>query len=1079
MTKFKLVLQSIRHYLMANLFIAAGVAITTAVITGGLIVGDSVNYSLEKTVHLRLGEISHALNSGDRYFTTALSQKLRDEDFNATAVLKQEALASTDGGRLSLSKVNVWGLDEHFDDVAGIPGFTFNNNEVAVSTNMAVRLNLESGDEVVLRIEKASLIPANAPFVSDENQTVSFRARVSRILSDEELGRLSLHNSQTAPFNVFMSLDQLNALMELNGNANLILLTGKPDEEAIRSAVSNSFSLADASLELIDVPATDEWELRSQRVFIDDAVRRSVENSGLQSTPILTYFTNYFRFNGRETPYSFVSTVPDSQLAPGEIIINSWLADDLQLAEGDSLETGYFNIGPLRELTESSRSFLVKKVVEIEGAYADRSLMPRIPGLSDSESCSDWQTGVPVNLKAIRDKDEAYWYEYRGLPKAFVAYSTARELWANRYGSFTALRFARSEGSDEMITRQISEQLDPFLLGFQLQSVKEEGLSAARNGTDFTQLFIGLSFFILLAGVILTALLFRLNLEKRQSEIATLSAMGFTGRRIQMLFLSEGLLIAVAGALPGLLLAVLYNRMVFWGLNHVWNDIVRTSVLVPKIETGSLLTGFLLSVLVALLTVAFSLRSALKKNTAALQRKAATIMSRRSRIILHLFAWLALAYALLSVLLEVQGSNANLDATAFFVAGGALLLAFVLLFWLFLTKETGETQQFNRKKLVFENIRLSPSRSLTVVLLLAMGTYLVVSTGMNRKDLFSTAGEFTSGTGGFLYWAETTVPVLHQLNNEAYRREQGFSVPFTAVQMRVAEGDDASCLNLNRVSNPRILGLDATQLKGRFAIQSSMENVDKSDFWQTLKKDYGELVPAIADQTVLQWGLGKKVGDTLSYSNALGEEVKLLLVAGLKASVFQGNVIVDNAHFLKHFPTSSGSKVMLIDGDREQKEAIASDLELIYRDFGLALTEAPVRLARFMSITNTYLAIFLVLGALGLLIGTIGLAIVLQRSLLERKAEFALLSSIGFQRSTIRNLVIIEYLLLLVMGLLIGLVTALVSVYPVIAGSLSELSVGFVLLLIAAIMLNGMIWIVLLANSQLKKLRLIEALRND
>ena len=60
MTQLKLVLRCIRHYFASNIWLALGVALTTAVITGGLIVGDSVKYSLEQTVQLRLGEITHA-----------------------------------------------------------------------------------------------------------------------------------------------------------------------------------------------------------------------------------------------------------------------------------------------------------------------------------------------------------------------------------------------------------------------------------------------------------------------------------------------------------------------------------------------------------------------------------------------------------------------------------------------------------------------------------------------------------------------------------------------------------------------------------------------------------------------------------------------------------------------------------------------------------------------------------------------------------------------------------------------------------------------------------------------------------
>jgi ABC-type antimicrobial peptide transport system permease subunit len=302
---------------------------------------------------------------------------------------------------------------------------------------------------------------------------------------------------------------------------------------------------------------------------------------------------------------------------------------------------------------------------------------------------------------------------------------------------------------------------------------------------------------------------------------------------------------------------------------------------------------------------------------------------------------------------------------------------------------------------------------------------------------------------------------------------------FNVIQMRVAEGDDASCLNLNRISNPRILGLDASLLAGHFTAQSMLTENGEKDLWKTLLIKTDDCIPAIADQTVIQWGLGKKLGDTLIYQNSMGEKIQLRLVAGLASSVFQGNILIDNRYFLQNFPSSSGSNVFLIDGKPEQKQAIQDELELQFRDLGFEITPAVERLAEFKSVENTYLSIFMVLGALGLLIGTIGLAIVMQRSLLEKKAEFSLLTSLGYKRRLIGKIVVWEYLILLVTGVATGFVSAVVSVWPAVSGTVQSISFGFVAALIGIIVVNGLVWIVLIAQFQLTRLKLVEALRNE
>lgn len=1080
MNQLKLVTRNIKHYFRSHLWVALGVALTTAVLTGGLIVGDSVKHSLKQATELRLGNITHAVTSGDRYFTQELSSRLNSNNLNTAAALKIEGIASTNGGQLSLNKVNVWGIDNHFVKTSGLDGnIVDQEGTVSISQNMAARLNVSAGDDLLLILEKATLIPANAPFVSDEELTVSYRTRVGKIVPDDKMGRLYLQNSQTAPFNIFIPINTLNELMEMEGKANVLLISTSSSEKSIRESIQAEFTLKDASLQLTEIAATGEWELSSERVFMDENIGKLITNTGIDNIPVLTYFTNYFKSNNGKTPYSFISTVSDEKLSGDEIIINSWLADDLNVNAGDSIEIGYYNIGALRQLEDASAQFVIKEIVPISGYFSDQKLMPDIPGLSDSESCRDWQTGVPVDLKSIRDKDEEYWYDYRGLPKAFVSVSTAQELWSNRFGNATAYRFNQDDISSEELMQVLSSQLEPFELDFQLRNVKAEGISAAENGTDFTQLFIGLSFFIIAAGIILTALLFRFSLEKRTAEIGTYAALGFSNKKVQAIFLHEGIMVARAGAFLGIFLAIGYNKLVFWGLNQVWYDIVRTQVLVPEIKIVTLLIGFLISLLIAMITIWLTVRKKLKQQTASLQRKAVNRLSKTWRIVIKIAAGLSTAAGIGIALTAWIKSSGNQNSGAFFLAGGLLLFGLMLFAYIFLNHTTAVKQGFGKTELMIRNLRYNKTQSFTIILLLAIGTYLVVSTGLNRKDLFSTSNQPSSGTGGFLFWTETTLPILHDLNNPAYRSEQGFSTDFEAVQMRIAEGDDASCLNLNRISNPRILGIPSEKLLGRFSVQAAISGVDATNIWSELQKEYDNCIPAIADQTILQWSLGKKVGDTLVYQNALGEEINLLLIAGLKSSVFQGNVMIDNRNFLDNFPTSSGTQVFLINGYEEDQQMIADDLNLIYRDFGIQITPAATRLAEFMSVTNTYLSIFLVLGALGLLIGTIGLAIILQRSLLDRKAEFALMKAVGFKQNSIFSLVVAEYSILLISGILVGFVTSILSVLPSIKENLADLSTGFVTMLFAIILVNGLIWITVLAWVQLRKMKLVESLRND
>ena len=93
-------------------------------------------------------------------------------------------------------------------------------------------------------------------------------------------------------------------------------------------------------------------------------------------------------------------------------------------------------------------------------------------------------------------------------------------------------------------------------------------------------------------------------------------------------------------------------------------------------------------------------------------------------------------------------------------------------------------------------------------------------------------------------------------------------------------------------------------------------------------------------------------------------------------------------------------------------------------------------------VENTYLNTFQTLGGLGLLLGTFGLAVVMIRSVLERRGELALLQAVGFNRSSISWLVLAENGFLLLFGIAIGTVTALLAVLPHLLSGMARATLG-------------------------------------
>ncbi len=1084
MSILKSAIKSFLHYFGKNLTIALGIAISTAVITGGLIVGDSVNYSLRQTVHYRLGNITHAVSAGDRYFskdyTSRIAKKL---DVPASGMLKLEGIGITGGGKLRLNNVQVLGIDKAFEKTTGTDFLydSLQQNEVIISANMADRLNLAPDDFLLLRIKKASLIPLNTPFVSDEEQTVSVRVKIKAIAGKKDLGRFHIQNSQTAPFNVFLDIDKLNEVMELQDRINQIFINNTKNYESteLSNTIRSLWQIEDGNFEVQYLDETNNWEFHSKRVFIDSTVSETILTEFDHAKPVLTYFVNSFAFNGNETPYSFISTLADSIVSRDEIIINEWLSDDLSAQTGDTLQITYFTIGPLRQLEEKELSLKIKEIVPMESAYSDPTLMPFIPGLSDAGSCSEWETGIPVKLNKIRDKDEKYWDDYRGTPKAFINTSLGLECWKNRFGNYTAFRFDTNDYNKEKLQKKLSKTINPEYLSLQLLNVKQEGMQAAQHGVDFGQLFISLSFFVLLSGIILTVLLFIFHASQRRDQIGTLSAMGFDSGKIISFFMVESLASAFLGIVVGIFLALAYTQLVFFGLSRVWSDIVRTTILEISIVPGTLIMGALASMLVSVLSLYFVMKRLTKKEVVGLQKKTLPVTSTKKMKRIRVSFIITLTLGIVFIVIQLLSSEI-LNPAIFFIAGILLMVSFFLFFMLYLDNLENKTQwRINLQTLGTKNLLRNKGRSLSVFILLCIGSFLVISTGINRKDFSKVASDKSSGTGGYLFMAASTVPVLKDLNNPEVAQEFGFSEDYHFVQFKAHEGDDASCLNLNRIRNPRILGVEPQELSGRFTFQTKTEFLDSDKPWESLQSKIGNAVPAIADQTVIQWGLGKKVGDTLVYKNALGNELELLLIGGLAGSVFQGNVIISNEFFLENFPASSGSKVFLIDGDRSKDSTMTAELNMLFRDYGWNMERSIDKLMEFKTVENTYLTIFLVMGALGLLLGTIGAAIILARNIQDRKQEIALLLATGYKRTHIVRMLFRENSILLFAGLAGGLVTAIIAAFPSVMANFHALPLTFLIVSLVVIVLNGLIWIFIISHVQMLSIKEIRVLRND
>jgi ABC-type lipoprotein release transport system permease subunit len=1079
MNTLKLILTNLKFYRKEHSLLLIGLVLSTAILTSALIIGDSVKFSLNAIVEKRLGKTQHLIFTQERFFPAQFSKAVSNElNIPAAPVLLLRGMASSDNTEAQIPNVQVCGINADFWKIGNCEMPKLNENEVIINSQTANKLKLNVGDELFIRVEKVSFVTENAPFVPTDNNSSAMRMKVKAIADEHSFGEFNVQSSQITPYTVFFSLKKLSKLSFKGDFANLMLLSENNKTVAeINNALKKCWKIDIVNLKIRTIESQKKWELTSDKVFIEDTILSVLQKNKLKPEPQFTYLINFIRSKNKSTPYSFVSALSHNnnyQLKDNEIIINSWLAEDLGAKVNDTIQLQYFTLESFRKLEEQTTAFIVKYIVEIEGFAADSLLMPAFEGLTGVDKCSDWEAGIPVDYAKIRDKDEAWWKKYRGTPKAFISYYKAVELWGMNFGNSTAIRFD-NQVDTILIKQAILNDLQPSNLGFSVIDIKRNAGWSANNAVDFAQLFLGLSFFLILAAFLLSGLLFSMLLVQRKKELGIYRSMGIPQKTVLRIFFGEGMLNASLSSFIGVFVGILLSQLVLIFLNSIWNDIVRTNSVQLFISPLSLIIGFLSNCIIAGIVIYRITRNFFKKQINELNRNIQNLDVKHLIKNKKTSWWIGILSGILIIGLLVFSFQSKLyqNSSIFMLVGFLLLVSLTSwLAFLLLKIRTSQPIAVTAFNLALRNLTFDLKRNLIIICILSIGIFIVISTGANRVDFSRNAANNSSGTGGFAYFIETNLPVNADLSTAEGKGKLGIEgeyVDLEFVQLLKFAADDASCLNLNRIIQPSILGVNPEVLSKRNAFFFVAANT-KDATWEMLNQPLANnCIPAVADQTVITWGMGKAVGDSILYTNEAGDSIFLVLVGALESSVFQGNMLVSKQNFGKHFPTISGSKVILADVKDEQKELLKENLESAFRNYGANIQSASERLAMFNSVTNTYLDIFLALGGIALIIGTFGIAILIFRSIQSRTSQYAMMQAIGINRAYIQIILFYEFSIILFSGIISGILSAIVASLPNLFSSNTSVPYALLFSLIILFIINGFLWIFIGTKFSLKK----------
>ena len=1139
MSTFQYAAASLRHYWRTNLAAAAGVAVAVATLGGALLVGSSVRASLNELAMARLGGVG-AVVTASALFTEDLAVRLvTSPDATASAkatapdavpVLALDGMVIHEESGRRATGVQVFGVDARFWRLHGVAGVNGPSNRTAyMSPALAAEFGARVEDALQLRVQKPSAIPSGVLQGRRDEPGRAVRLTLGRVLTREEAGEFSPSPRQGDARTIFVPLDRLQRDVDLPGLANMVLVGGAlgADTTRLSTRVAQAVRIEDLGLRVRTVggavggavggtAAGTMIAIESSAGYMTDTVAAgvtaAVADARGSATPVLTYLATAIKANGREVPYSLVSALPpnvvegealtDAAIAkapggaststsPPPIWLSKWTADDLGVVPGDTVTLDYFLWSDEGGLSSASASFALAGVLPMKGLAVDRDLTPEYPGVSTTQEMADWDPPFPMDLARVRKKDEDFWRDHRTAPKAFLRLEDGQRLWKSRYGQVTSVRTPAVDA--QFLRTALAAHLPASVAEFRVVPVRADAAAAAAGTTDFGEYFTYFSFFVVVASLLLTALFFRLGIEQRSSEIGTLAAFGFTPALVRRIFLLEGAVLTGAGALVGTAGAIGFTAALMAALRTIWIGAVGTTALHLTIAPVPLIAGAVGGVVAGLGCVLLTLRSFRRTSVRGLMSGGwlnPQVSSERPR-------WLLAATVALVVVaagLVAAGATGAMPGTAAFFGSGSLLLGAglcgVALGLGTINRRFLKPGPRALVRLGMRNASARPSRSLLSVALIAGASFLIVAVGAFRQGTEASTDPH-SGTGGYSLVAESMQPLMHDPSTPAGRDALTLGADAATLDIarfRLRPGDDASCANLYRPTSPRLLGATtAFVAANRFSFSTSLASTDaeRANPWQLLNRpvDDPRVVPVIGDATSLAYAFHVAVGDDIVIDGPDGQPLKLRVMAALRDSVLQSELVMSDAQFTRWFPRHEGFRVFLIGeragaGSPRTPDAIATQLEGQLSDFGFDAQSAEDRLASYHRVENTYLSTFQALGGLGLVLGTFGLGTVLLRNVLERRREMALLRATGFRRAHLVQAVVAESAFLLGAGLAIGLVCALVAIGPAYAERGEGLPIGATLSLLAAVAASGLVS-TLLATRAVGSTALLPSLKHE
>ncbi|MFO0824817.1 MAG: ABC transporter permease [Gemmataceae bacterium] len=348
----KLVLRNLAYHWRGNLAVLLGVVVGSAVLTGALLVGDSLRGSLRVRAERQLNGIDAAA-----MFPRLLRAEIADGMPGKVAPVlllpgTVQAVSTEGNAAPFLGRVTVLGVDTRFEP--GVPSVDWGGTpkQVVLSDRVAAKLRVKVGDRVRLGVEKLTDIPRATAFakrgVADVTSTEELT--VAAVLPPEAAANdFNLTPNPAAPLNVFVPIRTLSRLVtgDSDPKANTLLASGATTEE-LNASLKQKVTPDDLGFRFREIDQRGYVSIEyDQLVFPPDmlpTIDAATKSLGLRSEQTVVYVADTLAHGTKEIPYPVIAGLNPAAAAPlgpflpkgvdsladGEVVLLQWTGSELK-----------------------------------------------------------------------------------------------------------------------------------------------------------------------------------------------------------------------------------------------------------------------------------------------------------------------------------------------------------------------------------------------------------------------------------------------------------------------------------------------------------------------------------------------------------------------------------------------------------------------------------------------------------------------------------------------------------------------------------------------------------------------------